>query len=159
MPGVGAVQASFEDLGTSLFHTTFTVLDLETTGLSPARDRITEIGAVKVRGGDVLGEFHCLVSPGQPIPPAVATLTGITDAVVALRPDWLRRRGTASLRNPGSSEVAVYLAGVRVGGPGYLRQIRAADVASLEYLNAADASNRYGLGHSGGAILIRPRDG
>ena len=45
------------------------VVDLETTGGSAAADGITEIGAVKVRGGEVLGEFQTLVHPGQPITP------------------------------------------------------------------------------------------
>jgi DNA polymerase III subunit epsilon len=83
---IAARQVSFEDLGTPLFAVTFAVVDLETTGLSPERDRITEIGVVKVRGGDVLGEFQCLVSPGVPIPLTVTRLTGITDALVADRP-------------------------------------------------------------------------
>lgn len=80
------VQPSFDDLGTPLFDCTFVVLDLETTGLRPTSDRITEVGAVKVRAGDVIGEFQCLVAPGIPIPPAVSTLTGITEGMVADRP-------------------------------------------------------------------------
>jgi DNA polymerase III subunit epsilon len=77
-----AVQASFDELGTPLFTTTFAVLDLETTGLTAARDRITEVGVVKVRGGVVLGEFQTFVHPQRPIPPAITAVTGITDAMV-----------------------------------------------------------------------------
>lgn len=77
-----AHQLGFESLGTPLFETTFVVLDLETTGLSPARDHITEIGAVKVRGGEVLGELRTFVHPGGPIPPRITAVTGITDAMV-----------------------------------------------------------------------------
>ncbi len=62
------------------------MVDLETTGGSPATSGITEIGAVKVRGGEVLGELHTLVDPGEPIPPFIAVLTGITDAMVATAP-------------------------------------------------------------------------
>lgn len=80
------VQPSFDDLGTPLFDCTFVVLDLETTGLRPTSDRITEVGAVKVRRGDVVGEFQCLVAPGIPIPPAVSTLTGITESMMVGRP-------------------------------------------------------------------------
>ena len=81
-----AVQAAFDDLGTPLRDTTFVVVDLETTGGSPATSAITEIGAVRVRGGDVLGEFQTLVNPGSPIPPFIAVLTGITDGMVAGAP-------------------------------------------------------------------------
>ena len=77
-----AVQRSFDDLGSALVDTTFVVVDLETTGGS-ADSSITEIGAVKVRGGDVLGEFQTLVNPLSPIPPFITALTGITDAMVA----------------------------------------------------------------------------
>ena len=62
------------------------VVDLETTGGAPADAGITEIGAVKVRGGQRLGTFQSLVNPGAPIPPFVAALTGITDALVAGAP-------------------------------------------------------------------------
>jgi DNA polymerase-3 subunit epsilon len=82
----GAVQGMFGDLGTPLFDATFVVVDLETTGGSPADAGITEIGAVKVRGGTVLGEFQTLVNPGTPIPPLIAALTGITDSAVAGAP-------------------------------------------------------------------------
>ncbi len=77
------LQRSFDDLGTPLFETTFCVVDLETTGGSPASSAITEIGAVKVRGGELLGEFQTLVDPGMPIPPFITSLTGISDTMVA----------------------------------------------------------------------------
>ncbi|WP_104432671.1 DEDD exonuclease domain-containing protein [Kineococcus xinjiangensis] len=80
------VQTSIEDLGRPLHATTFVVVDLETTGGAPADAGITEIGAVKVRGGEVLGEFQTLVNPGVGIPPFVALLTGINDAMVAGAP-------------------------------------------------------------------------
>lgn len=80
------VQGTFDDLGTPLSSVTFVVVDLETTGGSPAECGITEIGAVKVRGGEVLGEFQTLVDPGAPIPAFIAVLTGITDAMVAGAP-------------------------------------------------------------------------
>jgi DNA polymerase III subunit epsilon len=80
------LQSTFEDLGTALSTTTFVVLDLETTGGSPSQCAITEIGAVKVRGGEVCGEFHTLVNPRSAIPAVVSALTGITDTMVALAP-------------------------------------------------------------------------
>jgi len=82
----GAVQRSFDELGAPLFDVTFCVLDLETTGASPATCAITEIGAVKVRGGECLGSFHTLVNPGVAIPPEITVLTGITEAMVIPAP-------------------------------------------------------------------------
>ena len=70
----------------SLFETTLVVVDLETTGSNPASDAITEIGAVKIRGGEVIGEFATLVDPGRPIPPTIVTLTGITEMMVSAAP-------------------------------------------------------------------------
>ncbi|MCU0270841.1 MAG: DEDD exonuclease domain-containing protein [Acidimicrobiales bacterium] len=80
------VQRSFDDLGTPLHDVTFCVLDLETTGASARTCAITEIGAVKVRGGMCLGTFQTLVNPGQAIPPAITVLTGITEAMVVPAP-------------------------------------------------------------------------
>ncbi len=62
------------------------VLDLETTGGTPQDGGITEIGAVKIRGGETLGEFQTLVRPPTSIPPFIAVLTGITDSMVADAP-------------------------------------------------------------------------
>ncbi|MGH8871838.1 MAG: DEDD exonuclease domain-containing protein [Acidimicrobiia bacterium] len=81
------LQPSFDDLSTPLFDVTFCVLDLETTGGSPEDCAITEIGAVKYRGGDLLGTFQTLVDPGLPIPPSITILTGITEAMVVAAPD------------------------------------------------------------------------
>ena len=79
-------QRSLDDLGAPLVDTTFVVIDLETTGGSPATDAITELGAVKVRGGEVLGTFRTLVDPGRSIPPTIIVLTGITQSMVARAP-------------------------------------------------------------------------
>ena len=66
-----------------LSQTTFVVLDLETSGASPKTgSAITEIGAVKVCGGHVLGTFKTFVNPGTPLPPFITELTGITDAML-----------------------------------------------------------------------------
>ena len=82
--GPDASAGEFSDR--ALFDTTLVVVDLETTGSDPANDRITEIGAVKIRGGEVIGEFATLVDPGRPIPPQIVTLTGITTAMVTDAP-------------------------------------------------------------------------
>jgi DNA polymerase III subunit epsilon len=83
---IGPVQRSLDDLGTPLADTVFCVLDLETTGTDRANDSITEIGVVKVRGGECLGTYQTLVNPGRAIPPTVSVLTGLTDAMVSTAP-------------------------------------------------------------------------
>ena len=81
------IQPTFDDLGRRLADTTFCVVDLETTGGSPARgSRITEVGAVKVRGGEVLGELQTLVNPDETIPAFITVLTGITNQMVVEAP-------------------------------------------------------------------------
>lgn len=79
-------QRGFDELGTPLHQVTFCVIDLETTGGSPRDCAITEIGAVKLRGGECLGTFQTLVNPGSPIPPTITMLTGITQAMVMPAP-------------------------------------------------------------------------
>jgi DNA polymerase III epsilon subunit family exonuclease len=70
-----------------LFQTTFVVLDLETSGASPKTgSAITEIGAVKVCGGQVLGTFKTFVNPGTSLPPFITELTGITDEMLVDAP-------------------------------------------------------------------------
>ncbi|WP_428338412.1 DEDD exonuclease domain-containing protein [Mycobacterium sp.] len=96
MDAPGAEQLSLPDLDEaaerSLRETTFVVVDLETTGGrmngrdGKTADAITEIGAVKVRGGVVLGEFATLVDPQRSIPPQIVQLTGITTAMVCDAP-------------------------------------------------------------------------
>ncbi|WP_182526293.1 DEDD exonuclease domain-containing protein [Nocardioides dongkuii] len=80
-------QRTFDELGRRLSDLTFCVVDLETTGGSAqGGSMITEIGAVKVRGGEVLGEFQTLVNPHTAIPPFIAVLTGISNSMVADAP-------------------------------------------------------------------------
>jgi len=96
MGAPAAEQLSLPDLDgateISLRETTFVVVDLETTGGrmttrdGKVADAITEIGAVKVRGGVVLGEFATLVDPQRSIPPQIVQLTGITTAMVCDAP-------------------------------------------------------------------------
>lgn len=77
-------QLSWEDVEADeyLAALTFVVVDLETTGGPATSAGITEIGAVKVRGGEVLGEFATLVQPDSAIPAHIQALTGITESMV-----------------------------------------------------------------------------
>lgn len=64
----------------------FTIFDLETTGFSPANDRIIEIGAVRVEVDGTLSRFESLVNPSMPVSARVTSITGITNAMVADAP-------------------------------------------------------------------------
>lgn len=71
----------------SLVETTFVVLDLETSGAAPSIGAgITEIGALKVRGGKIIGEFQTFVNPGHTLPDFITSLTGITDSMLSDAP-------------------------------------------------------------------------
>ncbi|MEX1218232.1 MAG: DEDD exonuclease domain-containing protein [Acidimicrobiales bacterium] len=85
-PDRNFLQLSLDDLGTPLSQVTFCVIDLETTGGSSEHCAITEIGAVKLRGGECIGTFQTLVNPGCAIPPQITVLTGITHSMLVPAP-------------------------------------------------------------------------
>ncbi len=64
----------------------YVVVDVETTGGRAATHRLTEIGAVKMQGGEIIGEWSSLLNPQRPIPPNITRITNITDAMVAGAP-------------------------------------------------------------------------
>ena len=66
----------------------YVLLDLETTGATPARDRITEIALIRYENGEEVARWQTLVNPHQPIPPFIQTLTGISDDMVQTAPDF-----------------------------------------------------------------------
>ena len=73
--------------GDQKLNGTAVVFDLETTGLSPQKNRIIEIGAVKVKDGELGERFHSFVNPGVSIPLEIEKLTGISDAQLKTAPD------------------------------------------------------------------------
>ncbi len=76
-------QSTIQEMGTQLIDARFVVVDLETSGGAPHLGAaITEVGAVKVKGGEVLDTFSTLVNPRHPIPSYITDLTGIDDALV-----------------------------------------------------------------------------
>jgi len=84
--------------------TTFVVVDVETTGMSPWKNRITELAMVKVQDGDIVDEFSTLINPQQFIPPYITEFTGITNEMVFnapkasdVMPKFLRFLGDAVL--------------------------------------------------------------
>lgn len=85
-PPLPPQQRTLDDLGTALHEVTFVVFDVETTGGAASDGEITEIGAVKLRGGECLGTYQTLVNPGRAIPPEITILTGITEAMVVRAP-------------------------------------------------------------------------
>ena len=60
----------------------YIALDLETTGLNPKKDKILEIGAIRVLGGVETARYHTLVNPRRSLAPEIVELTGITDEMV-----------------------------------------------------------------------------
>ena len=84
-----AWQSTIQDIGRPLDKCTFVVVDLETTGGAPHLGAgITEIGAVKVRTGEVLSEFNTFIDPQHPIPGYITELTGITNEMVFQTPTF-----------------------------------------------------------------------
>ena len=86
---------------------TFVVTDVETTGTSADDNRVLEIGAVKVRDGDVVDQFQQLVNPQQSVPGRITEMTGITTGMVfeappieTVLPEYLEFLGEASKTIP-----------------------------------------------------------
>ena len=83
---------------------------------------------------------------------------GYTDAfsvVQALRPQWLWTRGTTTVNLQES--IKVYLDGSLMGGPDQLRQIQVRSISSIRFLDGLEATNRWGLDHGLGAIVVSTR--
>ena len=80
----------------------------------------------------------------------------LEQAIQRLRPQFLRTRGPGTITQ-GAQGVVVYLGTTRMGGVEALNQIRTGDVVSVRYLSPSEATQRFGLDHTGGAIVLTPR--
>jgi len=88
------MRDSITPLEAALHELEYVVVDVETTGNSAyGLDRVTEVGAVVVRGGRAAESFGSLVNPGRPIPPFIVGLTGITNTMVANAPSFAEIAG------------------------------------------------------------------
>ena len=76
------------------------------------------------------------------------------DLVQIRRPQWLRVRGNQSMNNPAEETPTVYFNNTRMGGSDALRAISLASIQSVQFLSAAQANLRWGVGNSHGAIVI-----
>ena len=94
-------------------------------------------------GGDVITQDELVGTTAQTV----------MDAIKQLRPSFLTSRGPTSmnLANPG---ILVYANGMRLGGVSTLNDIPVQDIKQIQYLNASDATQRFGTGHPSGAILL-----
>jgi hypothetical protein len=84
--------------------------------------------------------------------------SGYPDAfttVQSLRPQWLRLHGRTSMRSP--TQVKVYLDGALMGGPDQLKAIMVHSISNIHYLDGLQASQRWGLDHEAGAIVVSTR--
>lgn len=131
------MQASFAQMGTPLSEVVFVVVDLETTGGPPGADAITEIGAVRVRGGAVESEMSTLVNPGRAIPAQITVLTGITNAMVASAP-------------PVGEALTAFLAWARLDGES---TVLVAHNARFDVGHLRGAARALGLGWSEPTVL------
>jgi hypothetical protein len=86
---------------------------------------------------------------------ASAGVSNAYDLIQKLRPIWLTKRGEGSFFQP--SDVVIYLDGTRLGGPDSLKDLNSTDIESLRFLDARQATVRFGSGHVHGAILVKTR--
>lgn len=104
-------------------------------------------------GGSTGGSRNLIVHE-ELTDPAIAPLSAL-EAVERLRPRWLRSRGAAS--GAGQTLPVVYMNGSRYGELHTLRSIPVSDIEEIRFINARDATTRFGTGVAGGVIAVESR--
>ncbi|MCC6774419.1 MAG: hypothetical protein IT360_24760 [Gemmatimonadaceae bacterium] len=108
-------------------------------------------GAPQARSAPTRGNSNVIIEAEI----AASGATSAMEAVQRLRPAMLRSRGAgSSVSNPGGDPIAVYVDGVRAGGPEALNNVTGLSVKEIRFIGAADATTRFGTGHVSGAILV-----
>ncbi|MDR0223204.1 MAG: PolC-type DNA polymerase III [Oscillospiraceae bacterium] len=135
-----------------LLNGEFIVLDVETTGLSQSSDRITEIGAVRLKNMEIAEKFHTFVNPETPIPDSITALTGITDDMVRDAP-YEKEAFAEFIKFCGGGSVAL-IAHNAPFDAGFLRagfnrcglEYDYAEIDTLPLCRAAVPNRKHGLG-------------
>lgn len=81
----------------------------------------------------------------------------VRQAIERLRPRFLRTRGPSSITRADADVIVVYMGNTRMGSLEFLDQITTSEIREVRYLNATDASQRFGTNHTSGAIILIPR--
>jgi len=93
--------------------------------------------------------------PHAPLTPGAATDSdNLFDAINKLRPEWLTSRGPVSATDPTPTQPSVFMNGQMLGRLDSLRELQLLDVSEVRYWSAAQASARFGMGHSRGVIEV-----
>lgn len=108
------------------------------------------LGCASAGGGS--GGYAATVLTGDEIRETRAA--NVWDALMQLRPQWLRARGTSSLIDQTSNEAVVFVQGVPYGEVTSLQSMNVDQVRRVEFINARDATTRYGTNHAGGIIWV-----
>lgn len=109
------------------------------------------LGACAAKGRHVAPQDRNLITADEI---ARSNATNAYEAVERLRPAFLRTRGSQSIQNQAPPTPMIYIDGMRYGPLQTLSSIPAIGIVSIQYLNAIEATQRYGFGHEGGAIMI-----
>ena len=86
-------------------------------------------------------------------------VSNLHQAIQRLRPNWLHSRGQVSITNRSAGDPVVYLEETRLGGLSTLGQLSVTEIREVRRLSAGEATNRFGTGHAGGAIVVTRRTG